>query len=250
MDQLMNVLLIILLLNMIHHNASYLQATVSRIFFIFVIRFKNVLMVILNGIAFVTNHNILIEIPSLTSFADVFTIMVDGIISIIVETNNIKCVGDNNSNVAINRRENFEYTENNFNYDNTHDSMGIGIEKNEPMSYDSKQMESIVISLYVFGYNIMYNGVDKGNELEFRFENENADRGEFFGTIVVFNNGVNYSQFLAAAPSSAPQHVFTVDSTFAPSESNTVNVSKCEFNGSKNGSDIYDCVQIYTVYIT
>ena len=188
MDQLMNVLLIVLLLTMVHHNVSYLQATIPQIFFIFVIRFKNVLMVILNEIAFVTN--ILIKTPSLTSFADVLTIILDGIVSIIVEINEIKCVGDNSSKAAINGRENFEHTENTFNYDNTHDSMRVGIEKNEPMSYDLQQKELIVISLYVFGYNIMYNGVDKGNEIEFKFENKNADCGEFFETIVVFDNGL------------------------------------------------------------
>ena len=112
-------------------------------------------------------------------------------------------------------------------------------------------MELIVISLYVFGYNIMYNGVDKGNELEFKFANENADGGKFFDTIVVFNSGLNYKQFLAAAPSSAPpQHVTVFDSDGAEVESTVNNVFKCAFNGNKNGSNIYDCVQIGTVYIT
>ena len=88
MDQLMHVLLIVLLLNMVHHKVSYLQAITLQTlpFAIFVTQCNNFLMFILNAMAFVIN--ILIKIPLLTSFLEVVTIVFDGIGSNVIKINN------------------------------------------------------------------------------------------------------------------------------------------------------------------
>ena len=248
MDQLMHVLLIVLLLNMVHHKVSYLQAITPQTltFSIFVTQCNNFLMFILNTMEFVIN--ILIKIPLLTSFLEVATIIFDGIGSNIIKTNEIQYVVDKSSKAAINGRENLENTENNsnYNYNNTIDSMIVGIGGNSAISYELQQTDLIVISLYVFGYYIIHGGVDKGNELEFKLKNENVHCGEFFDAIIVFNTGFDYSVLSPGAPSSIhpSQHARVFDSHGTEGESSANSVLKCDFNVDKNENNIYDYLQI------
>ena len=257
MDQLMHVLLIVLLLNMVHHKVSYLQAITLQTlpFAIFVTQCNNFLMFILNAMAFVIN--ILIKIPLLTSFLEVVTIVFDGIGSNVLKTNEIQYFVDNGSKVAIDATENFENTENNsnynYNYNNTIDSMIVGIERNDAISYDLQQTDLIVISLYyVFGYYIIHNKFDKGNESEFNFENEkeNVPCGACFDAIIVFSNGFDYSVLSLPAPSSThlsqQARIFDCDATEVESPAN--NVLKCDFNVNKNGNNIYDYARIRTLH--
>ena len=251
MDQLMHVLLIVMLLNMVHHKVSYLQSTPqTSTVSIFVAQCNDFLMFMLNAMVFVIN--ILIKTPLLTSFLKVVTIIFDRIGSNIIKTNEIQYVVNKNSKTAINGRETFQNTENNFNYNynynTTIDSMIVGIEGNGAISYDLQQTDLIVILLYVLEFYIIHNGVDKRNESEFKFENENENVhcDEFFDAIIVFNTGFNYSVLSPRAPSSThpSQHARVFDFDGTEVESPARNVLKCDFNVDKNGNSIYDYSQI------
>ena len=154
--------------------------------------------------------DILIKMPSFTSFLYVLTIIFYGIGLSIVKIKEIKCVIESGSEKTM-LRENFQNTENNSHYDNIIDSMRVGMERNDAMTYNLPQMDSIVlISLFVFGYGIVHNGVEKENELEFKFENENENEnfncGEFVNGI---SNGINYNQ-LSPSRQSCTRHPATV----------------------------------------
>ena len=178
-DQLMYVLLMVMVLNMVHYTVSCLQVhtqvAISRTFFMFVTQCEYLLMCVLKGMELPIG--ILIKIPLFTSFLDVLTIMFYAIELSIVEIKEIKCVNENGSEKPMpdrSFRENFRNTGYNSHDDNVIDSMIVGIEGNDAMTYDLQQMHSIVLtSLYVVRYVIVHGEVENENELEFKFENEN-----------------------------------------------------------------------------
>ena len=94
----MHVLFVMLFLNVVHYDLSYLwvdeQILTSQSFFIFGIRCENFVMVLM-----ILAMDILIEI-SFTSFVDELTFIFAEIESNTVETHEFKCVDDNGSDIT------------------------------------------------------------------------------------------------------------------------------------------------------
>ena len=201
MDRLMHLLLIVMVLDMIQYKVSYLQVytqmATSQTFFIFMTQCEYFAMFIFSVMAFAIDN--LIEVPLITPFLDVSTIILNGILSNIVKIRKIKCVIDNSQDTK--RKSISKIQTNSITHYNTIDSIRLQIKRNDAMVYVLQQMDSIVlISFYVF----FHNEVERGRELEFKFENENGDCGEVLDGIIFFTiaNGFNYNQLSPRGPSS------------------------------------------------
>ena len=95
--------------------------------------------------------------------------------------------------------------------------------------YELIQIDAIIILSYVFVYDTVNNAFDNENELEFEFQNETIDCGDFFNGMISFNNGFDYSAL-------SPPKLF---STPAPRP------IIFNFNGTViglHGNDVLECI--------
>ena len=143
--------------------------------------------------------------------------------------------------------ENFQNIPKNDNYDNvnTHYTIKYSLYPtaitNEKicgvMGYNLRQINLILVLLYLFEYDITNNGFVKENELEFEIQNENA-------LIIFFSNRFDCDTLSQSTPSP------TVDQCRRIFDFNKIgtklcanHVLECVFNGNNNGNSSSDCYE-------